>query len=97
MELLKAGADMNIASYPSEFEPGFEDMHTGITPLHVAACEGNESCVMLLVQAGADVRKTDRTDDRTPLSDAERGAARNDGEKKTRYKNIVQALKYAGA
>jgi cytohesin len=101
MELLKAGADMNIASYPSEFEPGFDDMHydmhTGITPLHVAAFEGNESCVMLLVQAGADVRKTDRTDDRTPLSDAERGAARNDGEKKTRYKNIVQALKYAGA
>ena len=97
MELLKAGADMNIASYPSEFEPGFEDMHTGITPLHVAACEGNESCVMLLVQAGADVRKTDRTDDRTPLSDAERGAAENDGEMKTRYKNIVQALKYAGA
>ena len=101
MELLKAGADMNIASYPSEFEPGFDDMHydmhTGITPLHVAAFEGNESCVMLLVQAGADVRKTDRTDDRTPLSDAERGAAENDGEKKTRYKNIVQALKYAGA
>jgi cytohesin len=101
MELLKAGADMNIASYPSEFEPGFDDMHydmhTGITPLHVAAFEGNESCVMLLVQAGADVRKTDRTDDRTPLSDAERGAAENDGEMKTRYKNIVQALKYAGA
>ena len=97
MELLKAGADMNIASYPSEFEPGFDDMHTGITPLHVAACEGNESCVMLLVQAGADVRKTDRTDGRTPLSDAEEGAAGNDGEKKTRYKNIVQALKYAGA
>ena len=97
MELLKAGADMNIASYPSEFEPGFEDMHTGITPLHVAACEGNESCVMLLVQAGADVRKTDRTDGITPLSDAEEGAAEKDGEKKTRYKNIVQALKYAGA
>ena len=97
MELLKAGADMNIASYPSEFEPGFEDMDYGITPLHVSVLEGNESCVMLLVQAGADVRKTDRTDDRTPLSDAERGAARNDGEKKTRYKNIVQALKYAGA
>ena len=52
---------------------------------------------MLLVQAGADVRKTDRTDGRTPLSDAEEGAAENDGEKKTRYKNIVQALKYAGA
>jgi hypothetical protein len=33
----------------------------------------------------------------TPLSDAERFAARNDGERKTRYKNIVQALKYAGA
>ena len=97
MELLKAGADMNIASYPSEFPPGFDDMHSGMTPSHVAALEGNESCVMLLVQAGADVRKTDRTDDRTPLSDAERGAARNDGEKKTRYKNIVQALKYAGA
>ena len=69
----------------------------GDTPLHVAAFEGNESCVMLLVQAGADVRKTDRTDGRTPLSDAEEGAAENDGEKKTRYKNIVQALKYAGA
>tara|TARA_B100000482_G_C12587331_1_gene290203 strand:+ start:118 stop:1395 length:1278 start_codon:yes stop_codon:yes gene_type:complete len=96
MELLKAGADMNIASYPSEFPPGFDDMHSGMTPLHVAALEGNESCVMLLVQAGADVRKTDRTDDRTPLSDAERGAE-NDGEKKTRYMNIVQALKYAGA
>ena len=97
MELLKAGADMNIASYPSEFEPGFDDMDYGITPLHVSVLEGNESCVMLLVQAGADVRKTDRTDDRTPLSDAERFAARNDGERKTRYKNIVQALKYAGA
>ena len=97
MELLKAGADMNIASYPSEFEPGFDDMDYGITPLHVSVLEGNESCVMLLVQAGADVRKTDRTDDRTPLSDAERGAAENDGEMKTRYKNIVQALKYAGA
>ena len=96
MELLKAGADMNIASYPSEFEPGFDDMDYGITPLHVSVLEGNESCVMLLVQAGADVRKTDRTDDRTPLSDAERGAE-NDGEKKTRYMNIVQALKYAGA
>ena len=97
MELLKAGADMNIASYPSEFEPGFDDMDYGITPLHVSVLEGNESCVMLLVQAGADVRKTDRTDGRTPLSDAEEGAAENDGEKKTRYKNIVQALKYAGA
>jgi cytohesin len=97
MELLKAGADMNIASYPSEFEPGFDDMDYGITPLHVSVLEGNESCVMLLVQAGADVRKTDRTDGITPLSDAEEGAAEKDGEKKTRYKNIVQALKYAGA
>jgi cytohesin len=97
MELLKAGADMNIASYPSEFEPGFDDMDYGITPLHVSVLEGNESCVMLLVQAGADVRKTDRLDGMTPLSDAERFAARNDGERKTRYKNIVQALKYAGA
>ena len=97
MELLKAGADMNIASYPSEFEPGFDDMDYGITPLHVSVLEGNESCVMLLVQAGADVRKTDRLDGMTPLSDAERGAAENDGEMKTRYKNIVQALKYAGA
>ena len=102
MELLKAGADMNIASYPPEF-PEFDipvypsDINSGMTPLHVAALEGNEGCVMLLVQAGADVRKTDRTDDRTPLSDAEEGAAGNDGEKKTRYKNIVQALKYAGA
>ena len=108
LELLKAGADMNIASYvaPSYdpelvfqyFDVGpLPNKPLGVTPLHVAAFEGNESCVMLLVQAGADVRKTDRTDGRTPLSDAEEGAAENDGEKKTRYKNIVQALKYAGA
>jgi ankyrin repeat protein len=45
MELIKAGADVNQVS------------SSGFTPLNVAACNGHDGIVALLIQAGADVRK----------------------------------------
>jgi ankyrin repeat protein len=54
MELIKAGADVNLAG------------HAGVTPLHMAAKNGHEACAAMLIQAGADVHR--RTETRgTPI------------------------------
>jgi len=45
IELIKAGADVNLAN------------KLGDTPLHVAVYNAQETCVALLIQAGADVHK----------------------------------------
>jgi hypothetical protein len=47
MELIKAGADVNLAD------------DTGATPIIIAAEEGNSTIVALLIQAGADVNQED--------------------------------------
>ena len=57
MELIKAGADVNIAR------------SDGFTPLCMAAQCGNEGCVVSLIQAGADVNIA-RSDGFTPLCTA---------------------------
>ena len=54
MELIKAGADLNLAT------------SSGFTPLCVAAHNGHESVVALLIQAGADIRKACK-DGLTPM------------------------------
>ena len=59
MELIKAGADVNLAT------------SSGDTPLFMAAHNGHESCVAVLIQAGADVRKA-RKNGWTPMKIATR-------------------------
>jgi ankyrin repeat protein len=54
MELIKGGADVNIAS------------SDGTTPLHMAAEKGHEAGVVALMYAGADINAVTRTG-RTPL------------------------------
>jgi cytohesin len=54
MELIKGGADVNIAS------------SDGTTPLHIAAEEGHEAGVVALMYAGADINAVNRTG-MTPL------------------------------
>ena len=51
IELIKAGADVNLAN------------NLGDTPLHVAVHNAQETCVALLIQAGADVHKVDHNGD----------------------------------
>jgi cytohesin len=38
----------------------------GVTPLNIAAYNGHEGCVAVLIQAGADVRKANKDGD-TPM------------------------------
>jgi len=45
MELIKAGADVNLARLE------------GATPLHMAAQYGHEGCVVALIRAGADIHR----------------------------------------
>jgi ankyrin repeat protein len=45
MELIKAGADVNLAR------------DDGTTPLHMAARYGYEGCAAVLIHAGADVHR----------------------------------------
>ena len=75
MELIKAGADVNISS------------SIGTTPLHMAASNGHEACVALLIQAGADVNPKSTSKGWTPLS-----AAIND-----KHEKIIKLLKHFGA
>jgi ankyrin repeat protein len=61
MELIKAGADVNLAR------------SDGVTPLYIAALFGHEGCVASLIQAGADIHKAARRRidaGQTPLSAA---------------------------
>ena len=57
MELIKGGADVNIAS------------SDGVTPLHIAAEVGQEAGVVALMYAGADINAVIRNG-HTPLSSA---------------------------
>jgi hypothetical protein len=57
MELVKAGADVNIAD------------DDGRTPVHYAAVEGYDACVALLVDHGADINIADN-DGYTPMKRA---------------------------
>ena len=45
MELIKAGADVNLAR------------PNGATPLHMAAQQGHEGCVVALIRDGADIHR----------------------------------------
>ena len=58
----------------------------GVTPIHVAALNGNEACVAILLQASADVNKADESA-MTPLSVAIL----------RKYEKVVKLLKYFGA
>ena len=58
MELIKAGADVNILR------------SDGATPLYTAAFNGYEAGVALLIQAGADVNPKSTSKGWTPLSAA---------------------------
>ena len=49
MELIKAGADVNLAR------------HDGASPLHTAALFGHEGCAAVLIHAGADVHRRTNT------------------------------------
>jgi len=49
MELIKAGADVNLAR------------DDGTTPLHMAARYGYEGCAAVLIHAGADVHRRTNT------------------------------------
>ena len=52
MELIKAGADVNLAR------------PDGATPLHMAAQHGHEGCVVALIRDGADIhRRTEMGND----------------------------------
>jgi ankyrin repeat protein len=57
MELITAGADVNLAR------------SDGCTPLYMAARYGHEGCVASLIQAGADIHKAPNHG-RTPLATA---------------------------
>ena len=58
----------------------------GVTPIHMAALNGSEACVAILLQAGADVNKADESA-MTPLSVAIL----------RKHEKVVKLLEYFGA
>lgn len=67
--LLRAGADVNVATIPGRSTGSFmrDSVTRGETPLHRAALFGTESTIKLLLSAGADLEAKDAHDE-SPLA-----------------------------
>lgn len=87
-----AGVEWILARGASPNEPS-ADLYPHGTPLHHAVCSGSLDTVRVLVDAGADPRRSDSAWNGTPLGWAEYYEQNSDAKRKLRYAEIGSYLR----
>jgi peptide-methionine (S)-S-oxide reductase len=87
-----AGVEWILARGASQNEPS-ADLYAHGTPLHHAVCSGSLETVKVLVNAGADPRRSDSLWNGTPLGWAEHYQQNSDAKRKLRYAEIASYLR----